>query len=71
MRRPLVEILYFVGCPHYEGARVLVERVSRELGVEPELRLVDVPSDEAAERLRFIGSPTVRVDGEDVDPHAG
>jgi hypothetical protein len=71
MRKPLVEILYFDGCPHYQGARTLVERVSRELGIEPELRLIDVPSDEAAERLRFVGSPTVRVDGEDVDPHAG
>jgi hypothetical protein len=68
MRQPLVEILYFDGCPHYERARTLVERVSHELGIEPELRLIDVPSDEAARRLRFYGSPTVSVDGEDVDP---
>ena len=71
MRRPLVEILYFDGCPHYEDARTLVERVSRELGIDPELRLIDVPSDEAAQRLRFSGSPTVRVDGDDVDPNIG
>jgi hypothetical protein len=71
MRHPLVEILYFDGCPHYESARTLVERVSRELGIEPELRLIDVPSDQAAQRLHFIGSPTVRVDGDDVDPHIG
>ncbi len=66
---PLVEILYFDGCPNHEGARVLVERVSRELGVDPELRLVNVPDEEAAQRLRFLGSPTIRVAGEDVDPH--
>ena len=41
--RPLVEILYVDGCPNHEGARALVEQVSRELGVEPELRLVNVP----------------------------
>jgi hypothetical protein len=69
--RPLVEILYFDGCPNHEGARALVERVSGELGVEPELRLVNVPDGEAAREMRFLGSPTIRVAGEDVDPDAG
>ena len=69
--RPLVEILYFDGCPNQEGARVLVERVSREIGVEPELRLVNVPDEQAARRLRFLGSPAIGVSGEDVDPQAG
>jgi hypothetical protein len=67
---PLVEILYFDGCPNHEAARALVERVSSELGLEPELRLVNVPDEEAARRLRFLGSPTVRVAGRDVDPEA-
>ena len=71
LAHPLVEILYFDGCPNHEGARALVERVSRELGVDPEMRLVNVPDQEAAQRLRFLGSPTIRVAGEDVDPHAG
>jgi hypothetical protein len=69
-QRPLVEILYFDGCPNYRGARELVERESRELGLEPELRLVNVPDEETAWRLRFLGSPTIRVDGEDVDAHS-
>lgn len=69
--RPLVEILYFDGCPNHEEARALVERVSSELGLDPELRLVNVPDEEAARRLRFLGSPTIRVDGRDVDPQAG
>src|ERR671931_557200 len=59
--RPLVEILYFEGCPNHEGARALVERVSREIGVEPELRLVNVPNEQAGRRLRFLGSPPIRV----------
>jgi hypothetical protein len=69
--RPRVEILYFEGCPNHEGARALVERVSRELGVEPELRLVNVPDADTAREMRFLGSPTIRVAGEDVDPAAG
>jgi hypothetical protein len=70
MAGPLVEILYFDGCLNQEGARALVERVSSKLGIETELRLIEVPDDEAAQRLHFLGSPTIRVRGEDVDPHA-
>ena len=69
-RRPLVEILYFDGCPNHEGALKLVERVAMELRLEPEITLVNVPDPEAAARLRFLGSPTVRVGGRDVEPGA-
>ena len=65
---PLVEIFYFDGCPNHHPAIALVERVSRELGIDPELRLVNVPDQEAAQRLRFLGSPTIRIGGVDVDP---
>jgi len=67
-RRPLVEILSFDCCPNHEQAVALVERIDRELGTEAELRLVNVPDQEAATRLRFLGSPTIRVDGVDIDP---
>jgi hypothetical protein len=66
----LVEILYFDGCPNHEPARALVERVSSELGIKPMIRMVEVPDIETAQRLRFLGSPTVRVDGRDVEPGA-
>lgn len=69
-RAPLVEILYFDGCPNHEGARALVERVAAELELDPEIRLVNVPDPETAERLRFPGSPTVRVSGRDVEQAA-
>lgn len=68
--QPLVEILYFDGCPNHEATRAMVERVSGELGLEPQLLLVEVPDQDAAGRLRFLGSPTVRVGGRDIDPHA-
>ena len=62
-RRPLVEILYFDGCPNHEPAVALVERIDSELGTNAEVRLVNVPDRDAANRLRFLGSPTIRVDG--------
>ena len=70
MRRPRVEILYFEACPNHEPARAVVERVARQLRIEPELRLVEVADPDTAVELRFLGSPTVRVDGVDVEPGA-
>ena len=71
MRRPNVQILFFQGCPHHEQAHELVEQVARELGMQPEIALVEVPDGETAAELRFLGSPTIRVDGRDVEPGAG
>jgi hypothetical protein len=70
MRRPRVEILYFEGCPNHESARALVERLARQLRIQPELRMVEVADPDVAIELRFLGSPTVRVDGVDVEPGA-
>lgn len=70
MRRPRVEILYFEGCPNHGAARALVERVAAELEVEAAIDLVEVPDPGAAAQLRFLGSPTVRVDGRDIEPGA-
>ena len=70
MSQPRVEILYFEGCPNYEPARALVVRLARELRVEPKIELVQVADPEAAAMLRFLGSPTVRVNGVDVEPGA-
>lgn len=64
------ELLYFEGCPNHRAARELVERVAAERGLELDLRLVEVGSAEEARRLRFLGSPSVRVNGRDVEPGA-
>ena len=66
----LVEILYFDDCPNWSTAASAVDQAARELGVAVEIRLVRVASEAEATRLRFLGSPTVRVDGRDVEPGA-
>ena len=65
-----IEILTFEGCPNAQAARELVERVIADVGTDVELAHVTVPDPDAAERLRFLGSPTIRVDGRDVEPGA-
>ena len=69
-RRPLVEVLYFDGCPNHARAQALVERVSAELGRSIELKLVNVVDPDTAVRERFLGSPSIRVDGRDIEPGA-
>jgi hypothetical protein len=67
-RSPRIELLYFDGCPSHERLLPTVRRLARESGAELALRRVETP--EQAEAERFLGSPTVRVDGEDVEPGA-
>lgn len=70
MRRPRVELLYIEDCPNYEHTRAVVEQLAGELALRPEVELILVQNAAAATRLRFLGSPTVRVDGRDVEPGA-
>jgi hypothetical protein len=63
-----IEILYFDGCPTYGAAEKAVREVLDEQGNEARVELVVVNTDEEARRLRFPGSPTIRVDGEDLFP---
>jgi hypothetical protein len=63
-----VEILYFDGCPTYLRAVETLRGVLAWEGIEAEVELVAVNTDEEAQELRFPGSPTIRVDGEDLFP---
>jgi hypothetical protein len=67
-RRPVIEVLYVQDCPHYPGTLALVERVRAELAIDTELRTSLILDQAAADQARFPGSPTVRVDGHDVEP---
>ena len=61
-----VELLWWDGCPSYPDALAELKAVLREEGLDPEsVETIEVESDEQAERERFPGSPTIRIDGED------
>ena len=68
-----IEVLFFEGCPHVEATLARIREVlaglelpAAEVGIET----VAVPDAEEAARQRFPGSPTVRIDGADIDPQA-
>lgn len=61
-----IRLQYFEGCPHWQTVHDRLRDALREegmAGVEPVLERVETAED--AERLRFIGSPTILVDGRD------
>lgn len=69
-RAASIEILTFQGCPNGPAAVDLVRRVVTDTGVEATVTVVDVPDAAVAAETRFLGSPTIRVDGHDVEPGA-
>lgn len=69
--RPLIEVLYFDGCPHHERLLPHLRTLLAEHDIDAPVHLVRVDNEADAARLRFLGSPSVRVDGHDVDPTLG
>jgi hypothetical protein len=66
--KPRVEFLFWEDCPSHPRAWELLQEVLAEEGLEATVERIEVVTDEEAERWRFPGSPTLRIDGVDVDP---
>jgi hypothetical protein len=64
-----VELLFWEGCPSHERALSELRTAMSELSLDPDevvVREVDTEATAAAER--FVGSPTIRIDGVDIQP---
>lgn len=64
----MLEVLYFDDCPGHAQLLPLLQEIAAEHGLELTQRRIDTAAE--AERARFLGSPSVRVDGVDVEPGA-
>lgn len=62
-----VEVLYVAGCPSHPAAVRLVRDLLTAEGIIADVDEVLVSDDRMANELRFIGSPTIRINGRDVD----
>jgi hypothetical protein len=63
-----VELLWWEGCPSHPETLADLRRSLTAEGVDAEVEMVEVESDEQARAERFPGSPTIRIDGEDIFP---
>jgi hypothetical protein len=70
MTQPHVELLFWAGCPSHPQALADLREAMAELGLDPDrIEVREVETDERAASEGFVGSPTIRVDGIDVqDP---
>lgn len=62
-----IEFLYWEDCPSHARALQLLKDVLAQEGVQADIQMLEVNTDEEAEKLRFPGSPTIRINGADID----
>jgi glutaredoxin len=65
-----IQLLYFEGCPGYTKAEAALREVLAEEGIEAEIEKINIESEEEAKKHGFLGSPTIRINGLDVEPAA-
>ncbi len=65
-----IELLYFDGCPAYQTALKHLEEVIKEKGLDVGVEMIKIEGDEQALKERFLGSPTIRINGVDIEPGA-
>src|SRR5262245_32792084 len=65
-----IEVLYFNGCPNHSAAVERLREVLAEENVSAEIFEINVADDAQAQAIGFLGSPTIRINGVDIEPAA-
>jgi hypothetical protein len=69
MSTPEVEFMWWRGCPSWERALEMLRAELEAAGLDPDaVALTEIEGDADAERVGFAGSPTILLDGQDVQP---
>lgn len=64
----VIEFLYYEDCPSHDVALDRLKTVMAEEGIQAEISITKVETEDQAQHLRFVGSPTIRIQGEDIVP---
>jgi hypothetical protein len=65
-----IEVLYFRGCPNHAPAVNQVRLALRSAQLEEAIQEIEVKDASMAEQLAFLGSPSIRIDGLDIEREA-
>ncbi|MCA1961890.1 MAG: hypothetical protein LDL33_13990 [Desulfomonile sp.] len=65
-----IRVLYSEGCAGTPPTVELVKNVAQYLNIPVNIEMVSVGTQEQARELRFLGSPTVQIEGLDIEPSA-
>ena len=63
-----IDLLYFDGCPSWQGGLENLKAALSAEGIDAEIRLVQVEGNAEAVRLRFLGSPSFHIEGRELWP---
>ncbi len=63
-----IDLLYFDGCPSWQAGLENLKAALEAEGLTAEIRMMRVETDEDAARLRFLGSPSFHINGQDLWP---
>lgn len=65
---PKIAFFYWEDCPSHERALAILREVMEEQGVTDPIDVIEVKTEEEAQRYSFYGSPTIHIDGQDIVP---
>lgn len=65
-----VEVLYFKGCPNHLPTVERLREALHKMGLHDKICEIEVDSHDKAEATAFLGSPSVRINGVDIEPSA-
>jgi hypothetical protein len=65
-----IEVLYIDGCPHFPATVDAVKQCLGQLGLTCPITEMSVADQNTAVHIGFLGSPTVRINGLDIEPSA-
>lgn len=63
-----IQFLYYEDCPSHDDALERLRGLLREEAVKAEIEIIKVETEEEAQEWKFVGSPTILIDGEDIVP---
>ena len=62
-----IELLYFSSCPSYKQALANINAALKEKKLRADVVLINVTSEAKAQQVGFQGSPSVRINGKDIE----
>ncbi|MDI6760413.1 MAG: DUF2703 domain-containing protein [Candidatus Brocadiaceae bacterium] len=68
MKRPQIQLLHTESCHSYQEALIKIKEALEELGLSAELEVILLDSPEKARDYKFLGSPTIKINGLDLEP---
>lgn len=62
-----MSFLYFEGCPNSDSTLKLLKEVLSEKNIKDDVDTIKIESEEYAYRYKFLGSPSIYINGEDIE----